>query len=101
MKNNGLWKDISSLPAVPKKEKAPAAKKKAKTATTAEDKKNEEAKKKMEDEKWDVSGIHIDGEEEDFIPIFDTCDDIREKIRAYERRLGMCRPHSVVRLVSR
>ena len=38
-----------------------------------------------EKEKWDVSGIHLDGEEEENVPVYDTCDDVRRKINAHLR----------------
>ncbi len=33
----------------------------------------------------DVSNIHLDGEEDEAVPIWDTCDDIRRKINAHLR----------------
>ncbi|KAK8039016.1 hypothetical protein PG993_007427 [Apiospora rasikravindrae] len=34
----------------------------------------------------DISDIHLDGEEDDAVPIFDTCDEIRRKISAHLRK---------------
>ncbi|KFX92300.1 hypothetical protein O988_07329 [Pseudogymnoascus sp. VKM F-3808] len=31
----------------------------------------------------DVSNIHLDGEEHENVPVYDTCDKVREKIRAF------------------
>jgi len=36
-----------------------------------------------EKDKWDVSGIHLDGEEEERVPVYETCADIRRKIKAH------------------
>ena len=33
--------------------------------------------------KMDVSNIHLDGEEDDDVPVYDTCDEVRKKIRAF------------------
>ena len=47
-------------------------------------------KAKKEDlDKFDVSDIHLDGEADDSVPVFDTCDDVRTKIRAHLRQPGM------------
>lgn len=48
--------------------------------------------KKVKEEdlaKWDVSDVHIDGEESDDLPIHDTCDDLRPKIQAHLRNPGV------------
>ncbi|KAL2122956.1 hypothetical protein VTJ04DRAFT_3411 [Mycothermus thermophilus] len=37
----------------------------------------------------DVSDIHLDGEETDSVPVFDTCDEVRKKINAYLQRPGV------------
>jgi hypothetical protein len=42
-------------------------------------------KKADEDKKNDVSGIQLDGEEEEDVPIYETCDEVRRKIEAYLR----------------
>ena len=33
--------------------------------------------------KMDVSNIHLDGEEHDDVPVYDTCDEVRKKIKAF------------------
>lgn len=42
-------------------------------------------KKEQEEEekKHDMSGIHLDGESDGDIPVYDTCDEVRKKIRAH------------------
>jgi len=37
----------------------------------------------------DVSDIHLDGEETDGVPVYDTCDEIRKKLTTYLRREGV------------
>ena len=37
----------------------------------------------------DVSDIHLDREETDEVPVYDTCDEIRRKLTAYLRREGV------------
>lgn len=37
----------------------------------------------------DVSDIHLEGEEEDKVPVYDTCDEIRKKMAAYLRKEGV------------
>ncbi|KAI9688296.1 MAG: hypothetical protein M1820_010278 [Bogoriella megaspora] len=37
----------------------------------------------------DLSEIHLDGEETDSVPIYDTCDEIRRKISAHLRKEGV------------
>jgi hypothetical protein len=47
-------------------------------------------KAKLETEqKYDVSAITLEGEEEGDVPVFDTCDEVRKKIRACLRESGM------------
>lgn len=55
--------------------RAPAAKKK-----TA---------KSDENDKYDVSDIHLDGEQEGSVPVFDTCNDVRTKISRHMRTSNM------------
>jgi len=38
---------------------------------------------------YDVSQIHLEGEEDGTVPIYDSCNDIRKKIRAFLRRKGV------------
>ena len=51
--------------------------------------KKEPAKKKVkkdeESRKLDVSGVELEGADDDSVPVYDTCDDIRRKIAAYLR----------------
>jgi hypothetical protein len=43
-------------------------------------------KAKLEaEQKFDVSGIHLDGEEEAAVEVYDTCDGVRRKIRTHLR----------------
>jgi hypothetical protein len=37
----------------------------------------------VDDMKMDVSNIHLDGEEHKDVPVYDTCDEVRKKIRAF------------------
>jgi hypothetical protein len=37
----------------------------------------------------DVSDVYLDGEEDEDVPIFDTCDEVRRKIRAHLRQDGV------------
>ncbi|KAH8660272.1 hypothetical protein BX600DRAFT_55647 [Xylariales sp. PMI_506] len=37
----------------------------------------------------DVSGITLDGEEDSEVPVYDTCDDVRKKLRALLRKDGV------------
>jgi len=37
----------------------------------------------------DLSNIHLDGEEDDEVPVYDTCDEIRRKISAHLRKEGI------------
>ena len=41
--------------------------------------------KAEEEKKNDVSDIHLDGESEVDVPVYDTCDEARKKINAYLR----------------
>lgn len=41
--------------------------------------------KANEKDKYDVSEVHLDGEDQESVPIFDTCEDIRKKINAHLR----------------
>jgi hypothetical protein len=58
--------------------------KKQKTAEKSKDAKDTNSKKNEKD-KYDVSDIHLEGEDKEDVPIFDTCDDIRKKINAHLR----------------
>lgn len=39
--------------------------------------------------KIDVSNIHLDGEENEDVPVYDTCDGVRKNIRAFLRQDGV------------
>lgn len=56
------------------------AKRKSKTAAGA---------KKDAAAMLDVSDIHLDGEERRAVPVYDTCDEVRQKIRAILRKEGV------------
>jgi hypothetical protein len=45
--------------------------------------------KKGEEKKDDVSHIHLDGEAEVNVPVYESCDEVRKKIRAYLRDPGV------------
>jgi hypothetical protein len=45
--------------------------------------------KAEEEEKNDVSNIHLDGESDVDVPVYDTCDEARKKISAYLRESGV------------
>ncbi|KAI9370817.1 hypothetical protein BJX61DRAFT_67558 [Aspergillus egyptiacus] len=51
---------------------------------------NKKAKLEVE-QKYDVSSICLYGEDEGDVPMFDTCDEVRKKIRAFLRKSGMTR----------
>lgn len=53
--------------------KAPAATKKAQTSSAG----------------VDISAIHLDGEEDDRVPIFDSCNEVRRKINAHLKKPGV------------
>ncbi|KAK4144879.1 uncharacterized protein C8A04DRAFT_11100 [Dichotomopilus funicola] len=38
---------------------------------------------------YDVSNVYMDGQEDDDVPVFDTCDEIRRKIKAHLKRPGV------------
>lgn len=57
-----------------------------KKAKKAADAKGKETDKTMN---YDVSDIHLDGEEEEEVEIYDTCDELRRKIAAHLRVPGM------------
>ncbi|KFZ24180.1 hypothetical protein V502_01343 [Pseudogymnoascus sp. VKM F-4520 (FW-2644)] len=44
------------------------------------------AKRPVDNSIYDVSDIHLEKEERDAVPVFDTCDDVRTKIRAFFRQ---------------
>lgn len=38
---------------------------------------------------YDVSGIHLDGEDEEAVPVYDSCNDVRPKVNAHLRESPM------------
>ncbi|RDW59764.1 hypothetical protein BP6252_12851 [Coleophoma cylindrospora] len=46
-------------------------------------------KKAKPAEEVDLASIHLDGEEEDAVPVFETCDEVRKKIRAHLKKPGV------------
>jgi len=42
-----------------------------------------------EEKKWDVSGIELEGEEDEAVEVYDTCDELRKKIRAHLKEPGV------------
>ena len=64
--------------------KMPPAKK-TKTAEAG----NKKSSKEATDEAIDVSDIHLDLEDREAVPIFDTCNEVRRKIRLYLNRPGV------------
>lgn len=54
-------------------------------ASGVEEVPKKKVKKEEEAKKVDVSEIQLEGEDNDSVPIYDTCDDIRRKIAAYLR----------------
>jgi hypothetical protein len=51
--------------------------------------KKQKVSKEEEEKKLDVSGIHLEGEEEVEVPVYNTCDEIRKKINAFLREPGV------------
>lgn len=47
------------------------------------------AKPAVESAKNDVSGVQLEGEAEQNVPVYDSCDEIRKKINAYLREPGI------------
>jgi pyruvate/2-oxoglutarate dehydrogenase complex dihydrolipoamide acyltransferase (E2) component len=68
----------AEAPTAAASEPAPKRRKQAKAAPAA--------KRVGDDSAYDISEIHLDGEERDAVPLFDTCDDIRTKTRAHFRQ---------------
>ncbi|KAK0655640.1 hypothetical protein B0T16DRAFT_451288 [Cercophora newfieldiana] len=65
-------------------------------ATSTKDKPKPSATKKSKptpkpdlEKLFDVSQIHLEGEEDGTVPVYDSCSDIRKKIRAFLRRDGV------------
>ncbi|WYZ41394.1 hypothetical protein EsH8_V_000289 [Colletotrichum jinshuiense] len=51
--------------------------------------KKQAAAKKKDDPVPDLSGIHLDGDDDMTVPLFDTCDTVRTKIRAILKKDGV------------
>ncbi|PQE30577.1 calcineurin is a calcium-dependent protein [Rutstroemia sp. NJR-2017a WRK4] len=51
--------------------------------------KKKKISKEEENKQYDVSGIHLDGEEDASVPIYDSCDEIRKKINAHLTHPGV------------
>lgn len=47
------------------------------------------AKPAVEAAKNDISDIHLEGEDEQAVPVYDSCDEVRKKISAYLREPGI------------
>lgn len=73
---------------------APSGEEAKKTAKKARASSGGEAKTTAKKQKTDpvhedISDIHLDGEDEDKVPVYDSCDAIREKMSAYLQRDGV------------
>jgi hypothetical protein len=76
-------RELQGLKAVPTAKKT----KTATTSATTTSEKTRVTKNKDKDEEYlDVSDISIAGEETKNVPVYDTCDEVRKKIRAVLRR---------------
>ncbi|KAJ9616442.1 hypothetical protein H2200_000160 [Cladophialophora chaetospira] len=96
--------------------KMPSSNKKRKTAgdtasgssksgsTESDDKKVKTPSKKEESEalerSHDVSDVHLDGEDTESVPVYDTCDDIRTKTNRFLRETPSATNASFIRLIS-
>lgn len=85
-------RELQGLKAVPPK-------KKARASTGPKD--TGKSEKQKATELLDVSDITLEGEEEGDVPVFDTCDELRKKIRAFLKRdgatqAGLCRAISAL-----
>ena len=58
--------------------------KKAKTTHT-----DKKGNKSAEKDRWNVDDIQLEGEEDESVPIYDTCDNVRQKITAHTRIKGI------------
>ncbi|KAK4934767.1 hypothetical protein LTR10_024043 [Elasticomyces elasticus] len=86
-------------------EKSKSADKTSDTNGKTDDKKSKTKSKKEEqaeiEARNDVSGIHLHGDENDNVSVYDTCDDIRTKINKYLRDTPHATNASFVREVNR
>lgn len=85
-------RELQGLKAVPPKKKARASTGPKDTGKT---------EKQKAAELLDVSDVTLEGEEEGDVPVFDTCDELRKKIRAFLKRdgatqAGLCRAISAL-----
>jgi hypothetical protein len=81
MKLRGPWKGIDNQTM----EAAYLFFKKRDLAGVKMPKKKVKVESREEKEKWDVTGIRLEGEEQESVPVYDTCDDVRRKINAHLR----------------
>ncbi|KAH0276624.1 hypothetical protein KCU91_g3736, partial [Aureobasidium melanogenum] len=51
--------------------------------------KDDDKSGKAQNDKLDLSDTHLDGEDTDSVPVYDTCDDIRRQITAYLKKPGV------------
>lgn len=68
--------------------KLPGNKKQKTTGNAAGEGSSSSAASKAAKGPVDLSDIYLDGEEDDAVPIYDTCDEIRKKINAYFKKTG-------------
>lgn len=59
------------------------------TASAATQKKAKTSKARLDNANADLSSIHLDGEERDSAPVFETCDVVRRKITAHLKTPGL------------
>ncbi|KAF1812217.1 hypothetical protein P152DRAFT_28584 [Eremomyces bilateralis CBS 781.70] len=62
---------------------------KGKKITTKRPKKDVDASGKPVAVDWDVSAIHLDGEDANAVEVYDTCDEVRRKVDAQLRKPGV------------
>ncbi len=82
--------------------KMPRATKKRKISSTSGGESAGPSKKeelKAQKDANDVSDIHLDGEDTDSVPIYDTCDDVRTKINRFLRETPGASNASFIRLI--
>ncbi|KAL9082725.1 MAG: hypothetical protein Q9159_006223 [Coniocarpon cinnabarinum] len=72
---------------IPPPRKTAGKKRKSDESETAAD--SGSKKQKNQDKGDDISDVHLDDEDEDKVPIFDTCTDVRRKISAHLRKEGV------------
>lgn len=93
MRQRGSWKGKNSITYMhaacffKEREEQGLPPPKKKRVTTKKTKNGKEATE--EKDKYDVSDIHLDGESEFAVPVYDTCDVVRRKIRHHLRQAGV------------